>query len=66
MVLGNALLVQTVSYVLLFGVFWLVSGKSLYTDFSMVAAESISLPEGVHVFFISRDDGNVYRRSHIE
>ncbi|MFH1418893.1 MAG: hypothetical protein ABII12_11500 [Planctomycetota bacterium] len=58
-----SLLIQTLSYLLLFGGFWLVSGTSLYTHFSIVPAEDVSLPPDVTVYFISKDDGHVYRRS---
>ena len=58
-----SLLIQTLSYLLLFSGFWLVSGKSLYSDFSIVPAADMSLPDGVRVYFISSVDGNVYRRS---
>ncbi|MBN2560094.1 MAG: hypothetical protein JXQ75_04115 [Phycisphaerae bacterium] len=58
-----SLLIQTVSYLLLFGGFWLVSDMSLYTHFSIVSPEDVSLPRGVSVYFISEGDGHVYRRS---
>lgn len=59
----GSLLVQTVSYVLLFGGFWLVSGKTLYTTMKVVPSTELSLPAGVQVFFISTSDGDVYRMS---
>ena len=61
--LKASLLIQTLSYLLLFSGFWLVSGKSLYSDFAIVTAENLKLPDGVGVYFISSADGNVYRRS---
>ncbi len=58
-----SLLIQTLSYLLLFGGFWLVSGTSLFTGFSIVPAKEAALPRGVSIYFISKDDGHVYRRS---
>ena len=56
---GN-ILVQTVSYVLLFGWYWLASGTSLYTQTNVVKLSEIQLPENVQIYFISDSDGNVY------
>jgi len=61
--LKASLLIQTLSYLLLFSGFWLVSGKSLYSEFTIVPATDQNLPDGVRVYFISSVDGNVYRRS---
>lgn len=57
-----SLVVQSASYVLLFGWYWLASGTSLYTRMDIVASADLSLPESVHVYFISPADGDVYRR----
>jgi len=59
----GSLLVQTISYLLLFGGFWLVSGKTLYTDMKIVPASELFLPDAVQVFFIAEADGDVYRMS---
>jgi hypothetical protein len=56
----GSLLVQTVSYTILFGWYWIASGTSLYTKTDVVELSSISLPEKVLVYFISADDGDVY------
>jgi hypothetical protein len=56
----GSLLIQTASYVLLFGWYWLASGTSLYTKTDVVEISSISLPEKVLVYFISVEDGDVY------
>lgn len=58
-----SLLIQTVSYVLLFGGYWLVSVGTLYTETTIVPAEQIAFPKGVQLFYISNADGNVYRKS---
>ena len=56
-------LIQSISYVALFGWYWLASGTSLYTKTEIVELSSISLPEKVLVYFISVDDGDVYEGS---
>jgi hypothetical protein len=55
--------VQSISYVALFGWYWLASGTSLYTKTDVVELSSISLPEKVLVCFISVEDGDVYQGS---
>jgi hypothetical protein len=54
--------VQSSSYILLFGWYWMASGTSLYTKMHVVAPEELALPESVLVYFIAASDGNVYRR----
>jgi hypothetical protein len=61
--LWASLVVQSASYVLLFGWYWTASGTSLYTDMKIVAPANISLPGSVLVYFIAPADGNVYQRS---
>jgi len=56
-----SLLVQSASYLCLFGGFWLLSGTSLYTTMEVVPREEITRPPGVVMFFISSSDGDVYR-----
>jgi hypothetical protein len=60
-----SVIIQTVSYVFLFGWYWLASGASLYTRNDVVELSSISLPEEVMMYFISVDDGDVYA-SHLD
>lgn len=55
-----SLVVQSASYVLLFGWYWMASGTSLYTKMDIVASADLSLPESVLVYFIAPADGNVY------
>ncbi len=57
----GSLLIQSVSYVILFGWYWLASGTSLFTKTEIVELSSISLPEKILVYFISVDDGDVYK-----
>ncbi len=60
--LKASLVVQSASYVLLFGWYWMASGTSLYTKMQIVQASDLSLPESVLVYFIAPKDGNVYSR----
>jgi hypothetical protein len=55
--------VQSASYVLLFGWYWMVSGTSLYTEMHVVAPKDLSLPAFISVYYISSSDDHVYRRS---
>ncbi|MCK9315794.1 MAG: hypothetical protein M0Q48_06590 [Verrucomicrobia bacterium] len=57
-----SLVVQSVSYILLFGWYWLASDTSLYSRMNVVASADLALPESVLVYFISPADGDVYRR----
>ncbi|MBI5094549.1 MAG: hypothetical protein HZB26_19210 [Candidatus Hydrogenedentes bacterium] len=54
--------VQSASYVLLFGWYWLPSGASLFTNTTIVAAAELPLPNSVTVYYIDPDDGNAYSR----
>lgn len=55
----GSLLIQTVSYAILFGWYWLPSRASLYTRTDVVEVSSMSLPQSVLVYFLSVDDGSV-------
>jgi len=57
-----SLVVQSASYVLLFGWYWMASGTSLYTRMNIVGPADLSLPESVLVYFIAPEDGSVYCR----
>jgi hypothetical protein len=57
-----SLVVQSASYLALFGYYWMASGTSLYTNMDIVASADLSLPESVLVYYISPADGNVYSR----
>ena len=57
-----SLMVQTVSYILLFGWYGLASGTSLYTKMSIVALDQVLLPDDVLVYYIADEDGDVYLR----
>lgn len=58
-----SLTVQTASYMVLFGWYWLASDARVYTSMQVVPPEQIILPKELSIYFISADDGNVYRRS---
>ncbi len=60
--LQGSLVVQSASYVVLFGWYWMASGTSLYTEMNIVAPADLSLPESVLVYYISPSDGDAYRR----
>jgi len=57
-----SLLVQSVSYALLFGWYGMASANSLLTDTTIVPADQISVPSNVRIYFIADDDGDVYSR----
>jgi hypothetical protein len=57
-----SLVVQSASYVLLFGWYWMASGTSIYTKMNIVVPADLSLPDSVLVYFIGPVDGNVYKR----
>ncbi len=57
-----SLVVQSASYALLFGWYWLASGTSLYTKLDIVPPANLSLPDSVLVYYIGPGDGNVYQR----
>lgn len=60
--LRASLIVQSASYVLLFGWYWMASADSIYTRMNIVEPAGLSLPKSVLVYFISAADGNVYKR----
>lgn len=57
-----SLLIQTTSYVLLCGWYGMVSVTSLYTEAFIVPLDEITIPEGILVYYIADDDGDVYVR----
>jgi hypothetical protein len=54
-----SLVVQTASYLALFGWFWCVSGTSLYTEWAVVQPSRVSLPSGVTLYYLAENDGAV-------
>lgn len=55
----GSLVVQSASYVVLFGWYWAASGTSLYSDLTIVQPSAISLPKGAMLYYID-DDGDIY------
>jgi len=56
----GTLLTQTLSYIILFGWYGIVSYTSLYTENKIVPLSEMELPKDVTIYFISAEDGNVY------
>lgn len=57
-----SLLVQTASYLVLFGWYWLASGTSLYRRMHVVPASELSLPANLTLYFLGAEDGLVRKR----
>jgi hypothetical protein len=60
--LRGSVLVQSASYLLLFGGYWMLSGTSLYTRMKVVPPDQIEPPHGVVMYFISSADGDLHRQ----
>ncbi len=58
----GSLVVQSASYLVLFGWYWVASGTSLYTDLAVVQPSAISLPKDATLYYIAENDGDVYAR----
>ena len=58
--IGGSLVVQTASYLVIFGWYWAASGTSLYREVAIVPAAEIHVPKGTVLYFIAHDDGDVY------
>jgi len=58
--LGGNLLVNSISYVLLFGWYWMASGTGLYRNMHIVHPSQMAMPTNGVVFFISATNGDVY------
>ena len=57
-----SVIVQSASYIVLFGWYGLASSTSVYAKTHIVAPSQISLPGEVMVYYIAPDDGAVYSR----
>jgi hypothetical protein len=60
--LWASLIIQSVSYIVLFAWYWMASGTSLYTKMEIVAPADLALPASVLVYSIGPVDGNVYKQ----
>ncbi len=56
----GSLAVQSASYLVLFGWYWMASATSLYTDVAVVQLSEISLPERVVIYYIAENNRDVY------
>jgi len=56
----GSLVVQSASYLVVFGWYWAASGTSLYTDLTIVPPSAVSLPKDATVYY--ETDGRVYAR----
>ena len=55
----GSLIVQSASYLLLFGLYWAASGTSLYTNFTVIQPFALSLPKDVTLYYIATNDNYV-------
>lgn len=58
-----SLWVQTVSYLILFSLYYMSSFTDLYSDNTIVDVPGLNLPGEVDVYYIGADDGDVYKVS---
>ena len=56
----GSVVVQSASYLVLFGWYWMASGTSLYTDLTVVRLSDLSLPKDAMVYYIAESGENVY------
>ena len=54
-----SLLIQSVSYLVLFGWYWVASVKTLYTQMNIVPASELHLPPNLKLFYISAKGGQI-------
>jgi hypothetical protein len=56
----GSLVVQSASYLVLFGWYWAASGTSLYSGLTVVQPSAISLPQGAMLYYIAENGTDVY------
>ena len=56
----GSLVVQSASYLVLFGWYWAASGTSLYTDLAVVQPSAISLPKETTLYYLSENNTGIY------
>ena len=59
----GSLVVQSASYLVLFGWYWAASGTSLYTDLAVVQPSAISFPKDVTLYYIDENGTNVFAQN---
>ena len=55
-------MVQSGSYLVLFGWYWAASGKTLYTDLAVVQPSAISLPKDAVLYYMAENNCDIYAR----
>jgi hypothetical protein len=58
--LWGSLVVQSASYLILFGWYWAASGTSLYTDLAVVQPSAITLPKETTLYYLSENNTDIY------
>ncbi|MEI8372197.1 MAG: hypothetical protein WCJ35_05085 [Planctomycetota bacterium] len=58
----GSLVVQSASYLVLFGWYWTASGKTLYTDLVIVQPSAMSLPKDAILYYMAENNDDVYVR----
>ena len=58
----GSLIVQSASYLVLFGWYWAASGTSLYTDLTVVQPSAISLPTDAMLYYLAENQREVFAR----
>jgi hypothetical protein len=56
----GSLVVQSASYLVLFGWYWAASGKTLYTDLAIVQPSAMSLPRDATLYYTAENHRDVY------
>jgi hypothetical protein len=59
----GSLIVQSASYLVLFGLYWAASGTSLYTDLAVVQPSEISFPKSAMLYYVGENNRDVYAKS---
>ncbi len=59
----GSLIVQSASYVVLFGWYWAASGTSLYTALAVVQPSAITLPKDAMLYYVADKSGDVYAQN---
>jgi hypothetical protein len=58
-----SLKIQSISYVVMMVVYWYVSDTSLLSGTTVAKPSDFQLPDGIEIYYIAPEDGDVYRRS---
>jgi hypothetical protein len=58
--LKASLVVQSISYVLLFGWYGMASVSSLFNELTVVPLDQLAMPSDIRMYYIADEDGDVY------